>query len=126
MKQICKTLGMISLVAGVIGSFVLAYAGGATLSISRYGTLENERNWLLTIIYFLVGLVCISAVSAILLGISEILERLESIDQVQDVLVQNTQSDVEDKVPQNYWKCPNCGKANPPYTGTCGCGQLKP
>lgn len=26
----------------------------------------------------------------------------------------------------NEWKCPNCGKINQNYTGTCGCGQLKP
>lgn len=24
------------------------------------------------------------------------------------------------------WKCPNCGKINQGYTGTCGCGQQKP
>lgn len=24
------------------------------------------------------------------------------------------------------WKCPNCGKINQNYTGTCGCGQQRP
>lgn len=24
------------------------------------------------------------------------------------------------------WKCPNCGKINQNYTGTCGCGEVKP
>lgn len=29
-------------------------------------------------------------------------------------------------VSDNEWKCPNCGKVNQNYTGTCGCGQQKP
>jgi len=29
--------------------------------------------------------------------------------------------------PQEYeWKCPNCGKINQNYVGTCGCGEPKP
>lgn len=24
------------------------------------------------------------------------------------------------------WKCPKCGKINQNYTGTCGCGEVKP
>lgn len=26
----------------------------------------------------------------------------------------------------NEWKCPNCGKIQQNYVGTCGCGQQKP
>lgn len=26
----------------------------------------------------------------------------------------------------NEWKCPNCGKINQNYVGSCGCGQTKP
>lgn len=125
MKQICKTLGMITLVGGTIGSFGVAYAAGATLTLSRYGNLERMRNWPLTIIYFLASLICVAAFSAILLGIAEVLEYLESIDQGQDDLIQNTKPDTEEEPPQSYWKCPNCGKNNPPYTGTCSCGQSK-
>ena len=29
-------------------------------------------------------------------------------------------------VSENEWKCPNCGKVNQNYIGTCGCGQQKP
>ncbi len=126
MKQICKTLGMITLVAGAIGSFVFAYVAGATLSLSRYGNLERVRNWPLTIICFLASLFCVASSSAILLGIAEVLEYLESIDQGQDDLIQNTKPDTEDELPKNFWKCPSCGKNNPPYTGTCSCGQSKP
>ena len=27
---------------------------------------------------------------------------------------------------ENEWKCPNCGKINQNYVGTCGCGAAKP
>ena len=124
MKQICNILGRITLIGGAIGSFVLAYSAGATLSVSR-GTLELTRNWLLTIIYFLVSLICVAAISAILLGLAKILEHLELIDEGQDDLIQYTKPDIEEEIPQGYWKCPNCGKGNPPYAGTCGCGQPK-
>lgn len=26
----------------------------------------------------------------------------------------------------NEWKCPKCGRINQNYTGTCGCGEVKP
>lgn len=26
----------------------------------------------------------------------------------------------------NEWRCPNCGKVNQSYIGTCGCGEEKP
>ncbi len=29
-------------------------------------------------------------------------------------------------ISNNEWKCPNCGKVNQSYTGTCGCGEEKP
>ncbi|MBQ9514575.1 MAG: hypothetical protein IJR57_00555 [Ruminococcus sp.] len=32
-----------------------------------------------------------------------------------------------EKLPgENEWKCPNCGKINQNYVGTCGCGERKP
>ena len=125
MKKICKTLGTISFVVGAIGSIVLAVTAGVTLSISRHGNLDKVRNWPLTIIYFIACLLCTAIFSFILLGISEVLERLETITKVQNTLVQNTTPDTKDESPQDYWKCPQCGKNNPPYTGTCSCGNSK-
>ncbi len=125
LKKICKTLGAISFVVGAIGSIVLAVTAGVTLSISRHGNLDKVRNWPLTIIYFIACLLCTAIFSFILLGISEVLERLETITKVQNTLVQNTTPDTKDDPPQDYWKCPQCGKSNPPYTGTCSCGNSK-
>jgi len=30
------------------------------------------------------------------------------------------------KQPSNMWTCPNCGKINAKYVGTCGCGEIQP
>lgn len=29
-------------------------------------------------------------------------------------------------VPKDSWKCPQCGRYNANYVGTCGCGTTKP
>ena len=36
------------------------------------------------------------------------------------------ESSSDTSVGVNEWKCPNCGKVNQNYVGTCGCGTLKP
>lgn len=121
MKQICKVFGTITLIAGAIGSFIFAYAAGAPYSMSTFGYLERDRNWPLSIIYFLASLIVVAIFSVILHGIAEVLEYLESVNQV----IQNIKPDTENELPKNYWKCSNCGKNNPSYTGTCSCGQSK-
>ena len=32
----------------------------------------------------------------------------------------------QNTVSSSDWHCPNCGKVNPNYVGTCGCGEVKP
>ena len=35
--------------------------------------------------------------------------------------------EIPEREPEDYeWKCPNCGKINQNYVGTCGCGEPKP
>lgn len=129
MKQVCKYLGYSTIVLGIIGSFILAKNLGVEISLSTYA--KADRNWLSTIIYFVFGLFCTAVSSSILLGISEILKRLETI-RVQETssgsLLKGIQTVVmsEQPTPKGYWKCPNCGRNNPSYTGTCGCGQNSP
>lgn len=35
-------------------------------------------------------------------------------------------SNVEQIIPKASWKCPQCGRYNANYVGTCGCGTRKP
>lgn len=123
MKRICMYLGFATIILGVIGSFALANLLGVEVS---YYDLDVERSWSLTIAYFLAGLFVTAVWAAILLGISEILSNFESLEvSAEPETVSHLSALVEERN-SSYWKCPQCGKNNASYTGTCGCGCEKP
>lgn len=107
MKQICKYLGYATLILGILGSLVLAF---------REGMLN-----------FIFGVFTTAVPASILLGISKILEELENLKGNSGTPEQDTDlTRLEEERERTYWKCPQCGKSNPPYAGTCGCGCEKP
>ncbi len=122
MKQVCKYLGYVTLVVGIIGSIIIAKDFGIELSGRHI-----ERNWTSTFSYFIAGLFVTAVWTSLLLGISAVLESLESLKSFQKEEKEYRLLQIHDEdVAKNYWKCPQCGKSNPPYTGTCSCGQVKP
>lgn len=130
MKLVCKYLGYCVIVLGGLGSIFIAKNLGVTIEESYQG-IELTRSWPLTIIYFFAGILSVSICASILLGISEILEYLEAVKEVRTegpVQAEDPLSRLEAERPaeNTFWKCPGCGKNNPPYTGTCSCGQAKP
>ena len=133
MKSICKGLGYGIIGFGSLASIFMAYSMGTTITEGRWG-MEIVRSWPLTILYFLVGLFVTAVWAAILLGIAEIIEYLEAVKEVRTEVPVGQISDSEDALSrlaaeqpaaETFWKCPACGKNNPPYTGTCSCGQSK-
>lgn len=144
MKSICKSLGVLIIVFGVLGSIVMAMVSGITAVEYRYG-VELERSWLLTILYFLLGLFITFTFAVIFFSVSEILERLETMgagnisDEIQseESTIQNEngestmQNDLLSKltasqpIENTFWKCPRCGKSNPLNSETCSCGEPK-
>lgn len=123
MKRICMYLGYATIILGVIGSFALANQFGVEVSMFD---LDTERNWSLTIAYFLAGLFVTAVWAAILLGISEILSNFESAAVYDEPERVSHLSALVEEHNSSYWKCPQCGKNNASYTGTCGCGCEKP
>lgn len=123
MKNICKYLGYCTAGFGFLISIGMAKGLGVSLKETLWSA-ELVRNWPLTIFYFILGLFITAVCTSILLGISEILECLELVkrDQTEDVALANLAKIEAD----TFWMCPHCGKHNPPYTGTCSCGQSKP
>lgn len=122
MKRICMYLGFATAILGVIGSFVLAQQLGIQFS----GRLSLERNWGLTIAIFLSGLFMTAIWSAVLLGIAEILSNLEEVPSVSEAETPSHLSALIEEESASVWKCPQCGKNNASYTGTCGCGCERP
>lgn len=131
MKNVCRILGTIFLIFGIIGAIALAWNNGVTTSYSAYSGIEQERNILLTLIWFVAGILCTAIGTVVLMALGEILEHQESIIKkfsiIESKLNSVEQKDKEeDGITYNgSWKCTKCGRVNASYTGTCACGQVK-
>lgn len=117
MKNICKTIGIIILILGVIGSIALA----AIFGKDTFG----DRSWGVTIGYFVAGIVVTGIQSVIYLALSEIFEYLEYLVKKADDIEQSQKPKAESPSMNQGWEC-ECGRRNPKYTTTCTCGKSKP
>lgn len=111
MKMICKALGAILLIGGMIGAIIITKQLGFLSAISVY----------------IMALV----LPVILLAIAEIIENQEYIitlnKQVSPTLLGSLEKEAEEKdiLSNGGWKCPKCGNVNRSYTNTCKCGAKK-
>lgn len=131
MKNACNTLGTIVLVLGIIGSIILAWNNGVVVTYNSYLGVEEERNVLLTIVWFVGGILSTAIGTVILTALGEILEhqeissrRMSEIENKLSLAVRK-EKEADDITYNGSWKCPQCGRVNASYTGTCGCGQVK-
>ena len=131
MQKSCSILGAIVLVLGIIGSIALAWNNGVTVTYDSYFGIEEKRSVLLTIIWFVCGIFTTAVGTVILVALGEILEYQESISkrisEIEGKLssVERKDKESDDITYKGSWKCPQCGRVNASYTGTCGCGQIK-
>ena len=131
MQKSCSILGAIVLVLGVIGSIGLAWNNGVTITYNAYFGIEKERSMLLTMVWFVGGVFSTAIGTVILIALGEILENLETILKRISVIegkvssVEKREKEADDITYNGSWKCPQCGRVNASYTGTCGCGQVK-
>ncbi len=123
MEKICKYLGCIIEILGVIGSFNLAKVLGMSTKEVLFST-HVERDWGITISVFLGGVIVTSALAFLLFGISVVLDRIDYMEyNMSELKRQLEKKDEKEEDNKNTWKCPICGKRNQLYTGTCSCGQ---
>lgn len=131
MKDACNTLGTIVLVLGIIGSIALAWNNGVTVTYDSYSGVEETRSILLTLVWFVAGILSTAIGTVILVSLGEILEYLEVLSRrVSEVegkmsTVERKDKESDDIAYKGSWKCPQCGRVNASYIGTCGCGQTK-
>lgn len=72
MKNVCKILGVVVLVLGFFAAIFLAKTFGIDL--------DGNRSFLLTLLFFMVGMLPTTAFSIIFLALNEILTTLETIN----------------------------------------------
>lgn len=153
MKGICRTLGGIILVLGVIGTIVLAVVGGK-VQVEGWYSVHSERSLGLTIGYLFVGGLSTAFTSTVLFALGELLDELQSVRYLVNEVVKNVY-DLDTKVsgipdlskPQGAlnshvavsdaassihgsgseagWTCPECNRNHRSYESSCECGYYK-
>lgn len=131
MKSLCKDIGYVVLVLGAIGSVFLAKESGVDIEYSYSFDITYERNWLSTIVYFLIGLASTGIFATIFFALSTILEKLETLEYRIPATDTNSLTGMSDSlreqrmVDNGGWKCNQCGRINDNTTGSCACGASK-
>lgn len=139
-SKIFRIIGIVIAVLGAIGSIGSGFLFQTPrIKEGLYGTytVGTDFNYIVMIAGFLsIGLLCL-----FIFGIAFILEFLEKIekqlseidikDPINKPLFKNISNALSSALiaqklaESDEWKCPNCGKINKNYVGTCGCGQHK-
>ena len=76
-KNVCKNTASLNLFLGIIGSIYLAYRFGVTLQGTYYTYLE--RDWLSTILIFVLGVGASLAFSIPLFALAEIIDKEDTL-----------------------------------------------
>ncbi len=150
MKETCRVLGGVALVLGVIGTIVLAVAGG---KMDAYNT-SIDRNWPLTIGYLLGGGMFTAFTVTVFFTLAEILETLEGVKYFQNEIlgnihamdqrssavanssgsvgasdsntnISNATSSISNFSDKGGWTCPECNRKNRSFENSCQCGYEK-
>lgn len=107
-----KVLAVVFAILGIIGGIV-----NGNQALSGFSVVAMLTTWIETGLFVL-----------IFAGIGTILEHLEELKKTNSQMSTTIKNDIEAKKEptRNEWKCPNCGKINANYVGSCGCGTKKP
>lgn len=111
-----------SIIFDIIGSIIIIYRIINTDSffgyISPYQKEKLITSIVIGIIFWIIG-------SIFMLGAKSI---SKSALKEFEITIHTTKSENDRfrKVENDEWRCPNCGRINQHYVGTCGCGEMKP
>lgn len=114
-----KIFGYVVIVLGVIGSIICSMKLGK-VSLGYY----SERNWGVTIMYFLCGTITSALFGSILIGIGSTMEAVDDlrydVDRYGNHEVDAKEACVDDS---HIWTCTSCGTRNHITSAACGkCG----
>lgn len=136
MRKQCRVIAVLELVLGILGSFLIAKSAGLNV-------FTGKRNWLISIIIFIIGigfsylfLIVMYSISEILRNqdqIIEFLEKKESFDTKPPAKTSNSNnsasllgsSSKSGFSEEDGWICSKCGTWNPNSSSRCQCGKSK-
>lgn len=107
------------------------YVGGVILHIVCRGAFQSGADPEITLIGWIVPVVLIAVRVYVSKEISSLAYKIKVAEVAQEGREKTTSSDIsivaKAPVKRNAtdWKCPDCGRYNPSYCGTCGCGRSK-
>lgn len=133
MSGICRVLGRLTLIFGLVGAFVLASIYGETYREETFYTtvkLIPQRDWGLTIGIFVGSAFSVVILAVILLAISDIIDMLERHDSIlkgaeSGLEMLSKQAKDQETISGGGWKCPKCSNINYFHTKRCKCGYEK-
>ena len=111
-SSVFKTVAIVFAILGIIGGIV-----NGNQALDGFSFFTMIYTWIETALFVL-----------IFYGIGTILEHLEDLKDSNATMSTTIKNDIESKKKpsKGEWKCPNCGKINQNYVGSCGCGTPKP
>lgn len=77
-SKICRILSYVIFVLGLIGSSYISDTLGKSIDYGLY-TISYERDWSLTILYFVIGCFSTALLGMVFLGMAEIMDRIEEV-----------------------------------------------
>lgn len=77
-SKICRILSYVIFGLGFFGSFYIADTFGKSIEIGYYVT-HYDRDWSLTILYFVIGCFSTVLLGMVFLGMAEIMDRIEEV-----------------------------------------------
>lgn len=122
-SQTFKTITGVIAVLGVIGSIVSGFVFKTVDFSLDTGVAEKFNTQLM-----FEGLIGTVLICLVFYGFATVIEHLEKLENVNNKMTDTIKSSVEEKrePSKSEWKCPNCGKINQNYVGSCGCGTTRP
>lgn len=145
-------IAFVHLILGTIGGLAAAYFLGRTVNPYSTYRVRYDRNWMLTIVVFLIVMLGILTLFVILMALDELLANQQyMVSQLEEleaktvtsvnadsgqggpvVRASNSKADLLGSVSRSgssaghTWICPDCGETNSIGSRTCkGCGRDK-
>lgn len=104
------------------GSIVLLVIMLLIVIIGSFGLFG--QNFLAGLLYLIIGVVATLFYAGFIFLFLDMAEDVEYIKHKVMEIDRKSNKDKQEEI-KDGWKCPECGRVNHSYTGTCACGKAR-